>query len=112
MTVMSDVTVFLNPALATVVSGAVIPLLVGLAVKLEARKGIYVAAAAVLSVVAGILTTLASGVGVSAQSMATMVVIAFVSNVASYAGIWKPVGMLGTGDQVGKVNKAVSGFIG
>lgn len=109
---MNDLTVVLNPALATVVSGAVIPLLVGLSVKLEARKGVYAAVAAGLSVVAGILTTLATGVGVSVQSMVAMVVIAFVSNVASYAGIWKPAGLLGTGDNAGVVNKAVSGFIG
>lgn len=112
MTVMHDVTVFLNPALVTVVSGAVIPLLVGIAVKLEARKGVYAAVAAILSVAAGILTTLASGIGMSVQSIAAMVIIAFVSNVASYLGVWKPAGVVGTGENPGVLNKAVTGIIG
>lgn len=96
-----------DPVIIAVLSGMVIPLLTGIAVKLGAKKGVYAAIAAALSVVAGFVSQLAAGESIDWRLSVVAIMTAFVSNIGMYLGVYKPAGVLNSDPLTpGKVNEA------
>lgn len=79
------------------VSGIVIPILVGLLTKLRAASGVKAIANAALSAVAGALATVTGDWSWSAFGVAAL--SAWAVSVSSYYGLWKPTGASATVQQ-------------
>lgn len=77
--------------------GLVQPLLVGLGTRLNARPAVKATFNAVLTVVSGVVATAIASpeVGIPVGQAAYAVVFAFVSSVATYHSLWKPIGATG-----------------
>lgn len=88
---MNDV-ITLNPLLLSLLAGAIIPLLVGLATKLSASDGVKAILAIALSALSGAAIAVNNAGGsFHWKEVATAAAITFISGVASYKGVWKPV---------------------
>ena len=90
---MSETTVILDPVVMSAVVGVVIPILTGVITKLRASTGTKAIVAIFLSVIAGALSEIVAGGGTfDPRTMALATASAFVANVASYLGVWQPIG--------------------
>lgn len=98
-----------DATLISLISGLVIPFLTGLATRIDSTKARYAGVAAALSVIVGALSSLVLGGTVELKSLGVAVLVAFASKELAYRGLWKPWGMLGTGDNAGTVNRAATG---
>lgn len=75
------------------VSGSVVPFLVGLVTKELASSGLKGVLNAVLSAIAGVATVLLAGDGVAeVQELVNAGFVTFLSSIGTYYGIWKPTG--------------------
>jgi hypothetical protein len=90
-----DDTVITVPlALATVVAGIVIPIVHGLAVRFGAPAAVKVLVGLLLSAVAGLINTavVLDGVAVFSKTAIVAAALAWVTQVATYLNVFKPLG--------------------
>ena len=87
-------TFHLNVALLSFITGSVIPLLVALVTKLNARSHIKAIANVVLSVVAGTVAYLVEHNGAAnATQLVGAVIAAYLASGVTYQNFWKPTGV-------------------
>ena len=75
--------------------GVFIPVATGLLTKLESSSGVKAIVAIVLSVILGVIAEqgqLEAGQTLDLIAVGESAFLAFVSNIAAYLGIWKPIG--------------------
>lgn len=87
---MSEIT--LDPLLVAAISGTVVPILTGVVTKYRSTSGVKAVVAFVLSIVAGVLSTITTAASFTWRDVVAAVFVAFGANVTSYLGVWKPVG--------------------
>lgn len=81
----------------SVLTGVLIPILVGIVTKMQASSGIKATINALLSAVAGALSTVIANSGnLVWREFVTGVSITWVVSVATYYGLYKPTGVAGT----------------
>lgn len=79
------------------VSGTVIPLLVGLVTKKVAAQGLKAVLNAALSAIAGALSVAIAANGhILLGAVVTSMLTTFIASTAVYYGVWKPTGVAGT----------------
>lgn len=79
------------------ISGAVIPLLVGLVTKKVASQGLKAVLNALLSTLAGAVSVAIAASGtIVVGEVITSMITTFIASTALYYGVWKPTGVAGT----------------
>ncbi len=85
-------------SIASILLGTVMPLLVAVVTKSKASRALKFGCLLTLSVITGMLTTAIGGDGNAVISDTALVsaLIAWVTGMASYYGLWKPSGVAGS----------------
>ena len=89
--------------------GVLIPVATGLLTKLESSSGVKAVIAIVLSVILGVIAEqgqLEAGQTLDLLAVGESAFVAFVANIASYLGVWKPIGK----DESVPLQKATADF--
>lgn len=81
----------LSPTVIALLLGTVIPVLTGLATKLNASDQVKAIVAFVLSILVGVITSIVKINPIDWNSVITCVAAAFLANIGSYHGAWKPI---------------------
>lgn len=90
---METSTITLAAWLVSLIGGAAVPVLTGLATKLQAAPGKKALVGLVLSAVVAVLAMIANSDGTFVPAEAiTLFAATFVTHVTTYYGLWKPVG--------------------
>ena len=85
--------VTLDPFIVSVLAGTIIPVITGVVTKLEAASGVKAIVALVLSALVGILTPIVNQGGTFDWKVVLLsFAAAFVTNLATYLGMWKAIG--------------------
>jgi hypothetical protein len=82
----------LDPIVIAVLAGGVIPILTGLATKYEAGNNVKAFVAMILAVLSGFLAEIVTAGSFEVKPLIVNIAVALVVNVASYLGIYKPMG--------------------
>jgi hypothetical protein len=82
----------LSPVAISLATGAVVPILTGVATKLKAASGVKATVALVLSAIGGAIVCLTQANPVTLDELFICIGTVFTANFAAYNGAWKPIG--------------------
>ncbi len=85
--------VTISPDLLAIISGLVIPVLVGLGVKLDSGDGKRKLLTGLLAVTVGLLTQLVAAPEFEVKDLALQALLAYGAALASFYTVWKPTGV-------------------
>lgn len=90
--------IFITAQVASILLGFGLPLLVAVVTKIKAARAIKAACLLALSIITGLVTTSVGSDGGAVISSTALIsaIIAWVTGMASYYGLWKPSGVAGS----------------